>query len=291
MGIDKVAITGVTGMVGSHVKLLFDRLSIPTVAVTRAVWDLSEWKSDQELDKIFKDVSTIFHIGAVLSADNIKKLFDVNVRSVLNICQWALNKNIKVIYISGATVYEDTTKCNINEAATKVVCGLGGIYGYSKLLAENVLSHYESQGLRVCILRPSSIYGYGLASDKVLNVFIRNAIDGKKIFLSNPNNRVNLIHAMDVAYACFQVYDRSVEGVFNIAAEKLYSFYDIAKMVISVVGKGGLDVCNDSAKLENRFDLDCSKAKKEFGFFPRIGLKSGIESIYNKTMLLNMFCD
>ena len=50
---NKVAVTGANGMTGSHMISLLNKKGISYKAITRKEWDLTEWKSFDELDDIF----------------------------------------------------------------------------------------------------------------------------------------------------------------------------------------------------------------------------------------------
>ena len=172
---NKFAVTGSNGMTGSHMMSLLKSKGIPVKAVARKDWDLTEWKSFDELDHIFGSVSAIFHFGAQLPYNNFnndnwqtQQIFDANIRSCLNLAEWAKLRNIPIVFLSSAAVYEDPHASKITETNPKVVNGFGGFYGYSKLAAENILNHLSAEGLKCIVLRPSSLYGYGLPSEKII---------------------------------------------------------------------------------------------------------------------------
>ncbi|AXH14478.1 hypothetical protein CP985_14560 [Malaciobacter mytili LMG 24559] len=288
----KIAILGSTGMIGSHFKALCLSNNIEFLDIDRKIWDLSVWKEDEELDELFNNVDCIFHFAAVLPKNldrELEKIFEVNVKSCLNISKWALKNNVKIVFLSGSTVYADTNALNIKEDASKVVYGLGGFYGYSKLLAENIFNHYIHQGLKVTILRPSSVYGLGLGKDKIINQFINKIENDIPIKINQPENKINFIHSMDVSIAALQVYLNNLQGTFNIAAKETTSIYELAKVCTDVMGKGKIEIIKEDYIPFERFNLNCDKAKNEFNFKSRINIKDGIASMYNNKMLEGYF--
>lgn len=276
----KIAITGSGGMTGSHLLSLLRKKEIPFVALTRNDWDICQWKSFKELDTIFRNCEAVFHFAAQIPKIDYSTLniFDVNVRSCLNLAEWATSRCMPIIFLSGATVYKDSHKAKISEMDAKVVNGFGGFYGYTKLLAENIIEHYRCEGLKAVILRPSSIYGYGLPGEKLISKYLSLAQSGGVIEVLQPDNRINLIHAYDVAKAALSAYQSNSWGVFNIGA-KSYSVADIAKIAIRITGKGEILVAKNDQAYEpfNRFDLDCKLAKTSFGFQPVIDLETGMK--------------
>jgi UDP-glucose 4-epimerase len=276
----KIAITGAGGMTGKHMVSLLKEKEISFVALTRSDWDICQWKSFDELDLIFRSCEAVFHFAAQLPgvSSSTSSIFNANVRSCLNLAEWAASRVIPLVFLSGATVYKDSHKAKISEMEEKVVNGFGGFYGYSKLLAENIIEHYRSEGLKAVILRPSSIYGYGLSAEKLISKYLSLAQNGRVIELLQPDNRINLIHAYDVARAALSAYESNCWGVFNIGAQS-YSVSDIAKMAIRISGKGEISTAGVDQVYEpfKRFDLDCSLAKVSFGFQPVIDLEEGMK--------------
>lgn len=291
---NKIAVTGANGMTGRHMVSLLESKKIPVKKITRQVWDLIEWKSFNQLDQIFGSVSAVFHFGAKLDHshskyDNLQtqQVFDANVRSCLNLAEWAKLRNIPIIFISSSVVYENPHATKIIETDAKVVNGFGGFYGYTKFISESVFNYLSIGGLKCIILRPTSIYGYGLPSDKLVQNYINQASSDDVIRVFNPNNRVNFIHAYDVANAAWQAYNKKAWGVFNISSKKQNTILEVAEIAVSISGSGKLEVLNDDNNDTNfsRFDLDSNLAIKHFGFDAVLDLKEGMTLMKNKILI------
>ena len=289
----KVAILGSSGMIGSHLKKLLLYKNIDFIDINRDMWDLSQWKSDEELDILFKNTEAIFNFaGALPTSNNIDEnqlIFDVNVRSCFNLAQWATKRNISIIYLSGSTVYENPNKKGILENEKKVVYGLGEFYGYSKLLAENIFQHFIAQGLLMIIMRPSSVYGTGLGETKLINIFLKKATNDEIINISEANNKINFIHAMDVAYASLEAYKKKSYGIFNISGKEMISIEELANICIEVAESGKIEKIEYAKNPFERFNLNCINAEKEFNFKPKINMFDGVSAMNNKVYLENMF--
>ncbi|MDC0429776.1 NAD(P)-dependent oxidoreductase, partial [Candidatus Pelagibacter sp.] len=282
---NKIAVTGANGMTGSHMVSLLKSKKIPIKIITRKVWDLIEWKSFDELDQIFGSISAVFHFGAQLEHsyskyDNLQtqKVFDTNIRSCLNLAEWAKLRNIPIIFLSGSVVYANPHESKIVETDPKVVNGFGGFYGYTKILAESIFNHLSINGLKCVILRPTSIYGYGLSSDKLVQNYINIASSGGLIKVTGPKNKVNFIHAYDVVNAAWQAYKRKAWGVFNISSKKQNTILEVAEIAVAVSGCGNIEVLNDDNNDHtfSRFDLNSNLAVKNFGFDVVLDLEEGM---------------
>jgi len=279
---DKIAITGANGMTGRHMCALLKEKNIPYLGLSRKEWDVRDWLTFDQLDSLFGSSAAVFHFAAQLPNNDSSSvdIFDANVRSCLNLAEWASSRSVPLVFLSGATVYKDAHGKNITESEEKVVNGFGGFYGYSKLLAENIFEHFRHDGLKIVILRPSSIYGYGLSNEKLIASFIVSASRGEMIRIPQPENRVNLIHAYDVANAALAAFQRESWGVYNVGAEN-HSILEIANTAVEVMGGGDI-ICTQgdpAYKPFTRYDLVSDLAKSTFGFAPSISLAMGIKLI------------
>ena len=286
-----IAVTGGNGMAGRHMCAWLELQKQPYKRIQREEWNIAEWKTAEQLDQIFSGSKAIFHFAAALPSPvdgsnsvSTQLLFDVNVRACLNLAEWANLRKIPLIFISGSTVYRNPHERNILETSAKVINGFGGFYGYSKWLAEQVIEHYMATGLDAIILRPTSIYGYGLASDKLIQNFLNKAEQDEIITIDAPDNKVNLIHALDVAKAAWQAYQQKAWGEYNIAGFHNYSIIEIAKTALTLEQKGQVKVLHQQQEAEAyvRFDLNYQKAKNSFGFTPSIDLQTGMGLMMQK---------
>lgn len=256
---------------------------------TWTAWNLAEWRTPEELDELFADVDAVVHAGAWVVPESVadtRLLLDINVRSCSCIGRWARGREIPLVFISGATVYSDPSRTGIKEEDPKTSGpSLGGFYGLTKYLGELVLGYELAQGLRLTVLRPSSIFGSGLAAGRLVRTLLEHAIAGQKISLKQPvDDRFNLIHATDVATATLDALEHQACGTFNIAGETV-SLETIAKTCVKVAGRGSVSIEGPASRLPNsRFDLDCSAAEQAFGYRSTISLDQGLSRMFDDIM-------
>ena len=79
----------------------------------------------------------------------------------------------------------------------------------------------KKRGLKLLIIRPTSIYGYG-QQDKTFLVRYLNKIKAnqKLIFFRPLSMKLNFIHAGDVSNAIIHLIRKNRQGVYNLAHEK-----------------------------------------------------------------------
>jgi len=307
MVLKRLAVTGASGMVGWHLIEACSAKGISCQATSRrrpktlppqsswSPWDLQEWKTNEEFDQLFPGVDALIHLGAMLPARGANPvdplMFEVNVRATLGLGLWALHRGIPMVFISSSTVYADVDRDGIKEEDPKVERGMAGFYGFSKRLGEEILQYLALEGLKVCIFRPSAIYGYGLPEDKMVTHFLREAGRNHSIEVSAPaDDKVNLVHADDLAHAILSALEKGALGIFNIAGEGTPTIRDVARTCVEVVGRGRLNVASSPAKREPRvrFGLNCKAARKAFGFSPHIDLRTGIQKMWEAISRLDL---
>jgi nucleoside-diphosphate-sugar epimerase len=95
-------------------------------------------------------------------------------------------------------------------------------------------------------------------------------------------NRVNLIHAGDVASAILTALEKEASGVFNIAGPSSPTIREVALTCIEVVGQGEIqtDSGPEATAPKTRFGLSYQAAQKVFGYSPAVDLKRGIRRMW-----------
>lgn len=288
MVLRKVALTGAGGLLGTHIIKLFESHAIKIKKIfrkknTRSNWDLNEWKSDEDLNILFRDCQAIIHSGFVTDEyekNNPKYIFNSNVRACYNLADYALKNKKPIIFISGAIVYKNPFSKNIKENYRVGFNKFGADYGLSKILAENIFYLFRQKGLKVAIVRPTSIYGAGQNQKKLVAAFLKCAKQNKNITIKQPiYDSFNLIHASDIAKALLSILKKEAWTIFNLSAKKQTRLINIAKMC--------LKTCNSTKKIcylqSNRkkhislFNTNSYCAKKMLGWKQTIKLERGLK--------------
>jgi UDP-glucose 4-epimerase len=300
----KIGFTGASGMVGRHLIDVLNRRSIAFIASSRrpphfcpssSAWkcfDLREKQSEISLDNMFSNVTSFVHMGAVIPQavpkEDVVESFETNVAATLYLARWALKRKIHFVYLSSATVYSHPDRENILETDPTSLRGLGGFYKSTKAFSEEILFALKAEGLSLCMLRPSSIYGHGLPKGKAVCQFLETASLNQTLRVSAPaNDRINMIHAQDVAEAIFSVVQKGAAGVFNIASERSATILELAEICVAVTGKGRIEVTNTSSRREPRvrFGLNTEAARDTFGFEAKLDLNHGIKTMWRDSVL------
>lgn len=289
MVLERIGLTGATGMLGRHLRAALEAAGADVVAVSRsdadgaAVWDLAEWREPVALDALFPGVQAVVHAGAlVLPSGKVDeaRMFDANVRACLNLGQWAMSRSLPLVYVSGAIVYADPCASLQKESAELGWSGLGGFYGFSKLLAEDVLMRLRQQGLKLAVLRPTSIYGQGITAEKMVRRFLSVAAAGDVIELVQPvEDRIDIVHAADVSSATVAVLERECWDTLNVSSGKPISVRELAAACLAVAGRGSVSIGGAlpaDYRPATKYSLDITRARDRLGWQPQIDVRTGL---------------
>jgi nucleoside-diphosphate-sugar epimerase len=180
----RLAITGGTGFVGSHlidaalaagheINALTRRDQAPRAGINWIAGDLS---SRDALEQLIVDADAIIHVAGTINAPNAVGFEQGNVAGTLAMLAAATAGGVqRFVHVSSLAAREPKLS----------------LYGASKARAEELV---HSSGLDWAIVRPPAVYGPG---DKETLELFRMARLG--LMLMPPKGRVSVIHADDLA--------------------------------------------------------------------------------------------
>ena len=136
----------------------------------------------------------------------------------------------------------------------------------------------------VVFTRAANVYGPGQQLYRILPRAALFARVGKKLPLHGGGHSTRaFIHGDDVATASLAILLEGTPGqVYHLSTD---SFISIRELVAMVAKKTGTtfdelaEVTEDRPGKDAAYLLDSSKAKKQFGWGPRIGLEQGVETV------------
>jgi UDP-glucose 4-epimerase len=208
--------------------------------------------------------------------------FSSNIPGNINLIEKCIDFKVdKFIFISsGGTVYGIPDQIPLTE-----LHGLNPIsnYGLGKLTMEKLLHLYNyTHNIKYTILRVSNAYGERqnlYKNQGVIGVWLKNIVQKKKIEIWGDGSVVrDYVYVKDVAAAVLNALAQIKNtSIYNIGGGKGYSLNDIVAAINTGLNIG----VQVEYKPSRNFDvpvniLDISKAQKEIGFKPTIGLAEGI---------------
>ncbi len=298
-------ITGGAGFVGSHfVKyILKNRKDFKVTVIdaltycgnldnfTEDVWDNENFTFvkgnilDKELVfELVKKADIIVHFAAYTHVDRSIDLsdpfIDTDFKGTQVLLEAARHYPVKkFIHISTSEVYGSAQYVPMDE--NHPLCPQSP-YAAAKAGGDRLCySYYITYKLPVIIIRPFNIFGPNQYPEKMIPLFITNAIDNKTlpIYGTGENTR-DWTYVEDTVRAIDRAIDVDAFGeVINIGTGKDYSVKFIAEKILEILGKPKelMEFVGDRPGHVKRLITSYKKAKEILGWEPEIDFLDGLK--------------
>ncbi len=240
-----VAVTGATGLLGSHILERLQRAGVDIIGLHRSGRDQSPregiaWRtadiSDQvTLREALEGATTVIHAAAFVSFNprRRKQIFEINVEGTRNIVNTCLQLGIKnLIHVSSVSALGRKP----GEPVTEVSKWSGAHatdYAESKYLAELEVFRGAEEGLEVGIVNPSVILSTVQLHRSSAALF--DYVWKERTFYTEGN--LNYVDARDVAEAIFQLYARPRPGEKYILSAGAVTYKKFFELLAEKFGK------------------------------------------------------
>lgn len=233
-------------------------------------------------------VDIVFHLAALIgipySYHAPASYVRTNVEGTLNVLQNARDLGIKrVVHTSTSEAYGTAQYVPIDEQHP-----LQGQSPYSatKIGADKLAEAFHlSFGVPVAIIRPFNTYGPRQSSRAVIPTIISQALTQPEIHLGSLTPTRDLNYVLDTAAGFIHIAasDQAVGQVINIGSGKEISIGNLARLILSLMGKPDVPIISESQRTRpeasevNRLCADNQKAWTLTGWKPEYTLQQGLE--------------
>jgi dTDP-glucose 4,6-dehydratase len=154
-------------------------------------------------------------------------------------------------------------------------------YNASKAAADHaVRAYHETYGLPISITNCSNNYGPYQFPEKVIPLFVTNALDDKPLpMYASTQNKREWLHVHDHCRAIELVLESDKVGeTYNVGSGIEASIEEIADLVLRHTGKPESlkTIVPDRPGHDRRYLLDSSKLRRELGWEPEVGWEDGL---------------
>lgn len=310
-----ILITGADGFIGSHlVETLYHYTKIPTskfygakikalslynsfnywgwleeVACLKDIEVISGDIRDPHFCKtITKDIDIIFHLAALIAIPYSyiapESYVDTNIKGTLNICQAALENNVKrIIHTSTSEVYGTAQYVPIDELHPLQP---QSPYSASKIGADCIaMSFYNSFSLPLTTARPFNTYGPRQSARAVIPTIITQIASGiKQIKLGDttPTRDFNFVKDTCEGFVALAESEKTIGEVINIGSNFEISIGDTLNLIKEIM-QSDVEFITDSQRIRPKnsevFRLWCdnTKIKSLTGFSPKYDIRRGLK--------------
>jgi len=309
-----VLVTGADGFIGSHLTELLVREGFNVKALSQynsfnnwgwleyvaCLKDIEVFSGDVRdpsyCRHITKGVDVVFHLAALIAIPYSylapDSYVDTNVKGTLNICQAALDNDVRrVIHTSTSEVYGTARYVPINEAHPLQA---QSPYSASKIGADAMaMSFYNAFDLPLTIARPFNTYGPRQSARAVIPTIITQIASGmKQIRLGDvsPTRDFNYVEDTCRGFLDLARCNEAVGETVNIGSNFEISVEDTLNLIRDIMGSD-VEFLKEAQRLRpgksevTRLWCDNSKILELTGFKPQFSLRQGLE----KTV--RWFCD
>lgn len=229
-------ITGAYGFVGSAVRAeLSAAEQLTTISTSRrprpgaVVLDLC--RRHTFVNVPWSDITRVIHLAAVVppSGDD----FTANVTGTANLVTALGHSPLEsFVLLSSVSVYGASAgRVSTDESD---FAPTDGPYGRSKLAQEHRCRELDTN---VCILRPSSIYGCGMAPTALAVLFDKHRRGSDLVNTAPRNYRQNFVHVRDVARLVLRCSAEKISGTYNLFSDDTLSMAELIDQVQAAAGR------------------------------------------------------
>ena len=310
LSMHKVLVTGAAGYLASNLTNLLKDMDCQIVRLGRpgttflpvegaaAVEDITgDIRESTTWERALSGVDTVFHLAAQTSAyvanENPDADLEINVLPMLHLLETCRKSDCQPNVLFAGTVTEAGIPQSIPVDETHLDRPIT-IYDVHKLMAENYLKYYCSQGaVRGATLRLANVYGPGPSSRRdrgVLNQMVRKALKGETLIIYGQGDHLRDYIYVDEVVEAFLLAAKNIEHIngqyFVIGSGHGYTVAEAIKLVAErVSNKTGQEIRIQHqdpqmslSPIEARdFVADTSRFQRTTGWEPRISLIEGID--------------
>ena len=241
---------------------------------------------------ITKDIDLIFHLAALIAIPYSyiapDSYVDTNVKGTLNICQAALENDVKrVIHTSTSEVYGTAEYVPIDE---KHPLQPQSPYSATKIAADAMaMSFYNSFDLPITIARPFNTYGPRQSARAVIPTIITQIANGEKLIKLgdiSPTRDFNYVEDTCRGFVALAECDKAIGQTVNIGSNHEISIADTLNLIKELMSSDVKFVSEKERvrpKKSEVFRLWCdnSQIEKLTGFKPQVDIREGLKRTIN----------
>ena len=150
-----------------------------------------------------------------------------------------------------------------------------------------VLACHKTHGLEAIVTRCTNNYGPYQFPEKLIPLFITNAVENKELPLYGDGMNVrSWIHVVDHCEGLIAVAEKGVPGeVYNIGgpSDGEIPNKEVTKLILNTMGKPEtlVRMVKDRPAHDRRYAVDSEKIAKDLGWKPKIGFQQGLRDTVN----------
>lgn len=185
----------------------------------------------------------------------------------------------RLAYISSSMVYGDFVTPEVDELEHPK--NPKDIYGAFKLAGEIIVAAYsKNYGIDYVMCRPSAVYGPTDTNARVIQKFIRAALQGKPLQLDGDGSmKLDFTFVEDTALAIFLAATKpeASKKIYNVTRGEGRSLKELTEIIGRHIPGTTVQHREVPKYMPMRGTLSVERARRELGYAPRVSLEEGVE--------------
>lgn len=281
----KVLITGGAGYLGgaitdillnkNHQICVYDALLYEDNYFKKVPFVLGDVRDKTTLKKQLKWADAVVWLAALVGDQACALNPDVSIQINQGSVKWlSENYDGRIVFTSTCSVYSRHEGMITEDLSTSPL----SVYGKTKLAAEDFLKKKNA-----IIFRLGTLFGLGdrysrIRLDLVVNTLTSKAMTEGNLKIFGGQQWRPLLHVRDAAQAIADNLTTKHTGIFNLHSRNM-KIIDLARQVAKSMPGTKIDILNKEFNDSRNYRVSSSKAKKIFGFNPKLQVEDGIEEI------------
>ncbi len=260
----KTIVTGGAGFIGSAVVWCLNELGYDDILIVDRMDETEKWKNlaplrfadyidaDDFIDEIgsFKDVKTIFHLGACSSTTETDSdyMFRNNYQYTKDLAEFSMANDIRFIYASSAATYGDGS-AGMNDGTDELNSLRPlNVYGYSKHLFDQYAAR-NGMFDRIVGLKYFNVFGPNENHKGDMRSLVNKAFDEINatgmlgLFKShNPKYKDgefgrDFVYVKDAVNMTLHFMDNKIGGLFNVGSGRMTTWNSLANATFAALDR------------------------------------------------------
>jgi dTDP-glucose 4,6-dehydratase len=207
-----------------------------------------------------------------------REVIDTNVVGVQCLLEWARATGARLVHVSTDEVYGDLERGGHSREDDPL--RPSSPYSATKAAGDlQVLAYVRTYGVDAVVTRGSNTYGPNQYPEKLLPLFLTNALDGEPLPLYGDGRQVrDWLYVEDHCAGIEAVLRGGASGeVYNVGGGDERENREITEEVLAATGASPALVrrVEDRAGHDRRYALDCTKILDELGWAPAVPFADG----------------
>jgi nucleoside-diphosphate-sugar epimerase len=286
----KVLLTGASGFVGMATLKTLHKHNINLIATSTSGNDVSgqegidwlRWDAAHDgrppSDIEYSSLDAIVHLASPRQRksfpENYSATLNTNTVAAVNLAEISARHKIHFVYASTGDVFGlEADMINEDEMVFSPI----SFYASTKASAEILLQPFSNL-TTVTILRVFHPYGPG-GDDFLVNRLLARVLDGQTIQLEKDGGiLINPVWVNDLAEGIFQTIKARIGGTFHLAGKEVMKLEELVGLMANLTHREARLLISDQ-KATGGHAGKIVRAEDALGFFPKIGLRSGIQTL------------